>query len=89
MVRLLVNLVVLALLSLSFVAIYKSTIFAFDHLKDVKDSKEVSSPCAAADKNITLPYSKLVVTRQLPSVWQVTWDRGDSREWQGESVNGV
>lgn len=42
MVRLLVNLVVLALLSLSFVAIYKSTIFAFDHLKDVKDSKEVS-----------------------------------------------
>lgn len=44
MVRLLVNLVVVALLTVSFVAIYKSTIFAFDHLKDVKDSKEVS-PC--------------------------------------------
>ncbi|KAK8383888.1 hypothetical protein O3P69_015973 [Scylla paramamosain] len=40
MVRLLVNMVVLALLSVSFVAIYKSTIFAFDHLKDAKDSKE-------------------------------------------------
>ena len=39
MVRLLVNLVVVALLSVSFVAIYKSTIFAFDHLKDA--SREV------------------------------------------------
>lgn len=40
MVRLLVNLVVLALLSVSFVAIYKSTIFAFDRLEEAKGPKE-------------------------------------------------
>ncbi|KAG0719287.1 Transmembrane channel-like protein 7 [Chionoecetes opilio] len=40
MVRLLVNLVVLGLLSVSFVAIYQSTIFAFDHLKEVSRESE-------------------------------------------------
>lgn len=55
MVRLLVNLVVLALLSLSFVAIYKSTIFAFDHLKYVKDSKESEEE----DKLMILLYEYL------------------------------